>query len=190
MQYKMKVDLLLTCKGLNQLHNHAVVGFLFENEAFSSGHLQQLNDRLENHLKYLRENQLLTGKKQEVFLIAPQEKINAEKILFFGLGSINTYSQDVINIAIKKALSTLEKLYLYDLLILISSENIVKGIYIDLIKSLIVSFINYCNEKEKGEFKVVFLIEEQYKNDLKNLEKEVRPYFNPTFDYSILIEVD
>ncbi len=190
MQYKMKVDLLLTCKSLNQLRYHAVVGFLFENETFSSGYLQQLNDRLENYLTYLRENQLLTGKQQEVFLVAPQEKINTEKILFFGLGPVNAYSQDMIDIAIKKALLTLEKLYVYDLLILISSENIMKAVYIDLIKSLMAGLINYCNEKKKGEFNVVFLIEEHYKNDLKNLEKELRPYFNPTFDYSILIEVD
>lgn len=186
----MKVDLLLTCKDLNELSYHAIAGFLFENEKFSSGHLQKLNDRLKNYLTHLRESQLLTGKKHEVFLIAPQEKINAEKILLFGLGPFSGFSPNMVDVAINDAFLTLEKLCVNDVLILISSENIVKGVYIDLIKTLTIGLINYYSEKDKGEFKVVFLVEEQYKNDLKNLEEELRPYFKPTFDYSIFVKID
>ena len=50
----MKLDLLLTCRDINQLWSQALVGFLFENETFSNGHLHKLNKKLENHLSYLR----------------------------------------------------------------------------------------------------------------------------------------
>lgn len=184
----MKLDLLLTCRDINQLWFQALVGFLFENETFSNGHLHKLNKKLENQLSYLRKNHLLTGKQEEVFLIAPQDKINADKLLFFGLGPISGYSQDIIDSISKKALITIERLHLYDILVIISYEKKIKAHYKDLIQSIIINLIHYCNKKKCDEMKVVFLIEEPYKEDLKDLEEELRSYFGPIVDYSILIE--
>ncbi|MEA3360632.1 MAG: hypothetical protein U9R17_14675 [Thermodesulfobacteriota bacterium] len=184
----MKLDLLLTCRDLNQLWHQAVVGFLFENETFYNGHLHELNKKLENYLSHLSGSHLLTGKQEEVFLIDPQGKINADKLLFFGLGPISGYLPYIIDIVTEKASVTLESLQLYDILIIVSHENEIKTPYIDLIKSIIINLIEYCNKKKFGEMKVVFLIEEPYMEDLKNLKKELGSYFDPIVDYSILIE--
>jgi len=50
--------------------------------------------------------------------------------------------------------------------------------------------IECCNKKRFDEMKAVFLIEEPYMEDLKNLKKELGSYFDPLVDYSILIETD
>jgi len=186
----MKLDLSLTCRDLNQLWHQAVVGFLFENETFYNGHLHELNKKLENYLSHLSGSHLLTGKQEEVFLIDPQDKINADKLLFFGLGPISGYLPDIIDIVTEKASITLERLQLYDILIIVSYENKIKTPYIDLIKSIIINLIECCNKKKFDEMKVVFLIEEPYMEDLKNLKKELGSYFDPLVDYSILIETD
>ena len=188
----MKLGLRIVCRYIDQLWCQAIVIFLFEEDLIFTGHLQKLNNKLGGHLTLLKEKSFLTGKKGEVMLIAPQNRINSDKLLTIGLGHAGNWSLGHSSDVVLKASTTIDQLNLSDILIIMPSVIKKKTDYYALMKSIIHNLVEHYY-REKGntmEFflKVVFLIEEHYLNNLKSLEKELRSYLNPIIDCSIIID--
>jgi len=189
----MKLDLRLTHRFLDQLWCQAVVAFLFKDKTLLTRYLSRLDEKLTGTLAQLIGNNFLTGKRDELILVASQQKIKAKKLLFVGLGSKKNYSIEVLSLAINKIAVTLEKLTLNEIGIMVPWIEGVKTDYMDLIKCTINSFIDYYStyKRDADNFllKVIFTVDEKKISDLQFLRRELRTYLNlPESDYSIAID--
>ncbi len=189
----MRLDLRLTHRFLDQLWCQAVVAFLFKDKSLLTGYLSRLDEKLTGTLTQLIDTNFLTGKRDELILIASQERIKAEKLLFVGLGSPKNYSFDVLSSAIKKISSTLERLALYEFGIMVPWIKGIKADYIELTKLTIRNLVDYYGIHKRDavnvSLKVIFTIDEKIFPDLQSLEQEVRTFLDlPASDYSIAID--
>jgi len=189
----MKLDLRLTHRFLDQLWCQAVVAFLFKDKTLLTRYLSRLDEKLTGTLAQLIGNNFLTGKRDELILVASQQKIKAKKLLFVGLGSKKNYSIEALSSAINKIALTLEKLQLNEIGIMLPWIEGVKTDYMDLIKCTINSFIDYYStyKRDADNFllKVIFTVDEKKISDLQFLRRELRTYLNlPESDYSIAID--
>ena len=100
----------------------------YYDQSLLTGYLSRLDEKLTGTLTQLIGKNFLSGKRDELILIASQERIKADKLLFVGLVSPKSYSFEILSAAIKKISSTLEKLELYEFGIMVPW---VKGIKID-----------------------------------------------------------
>lgn len=189
----MRLDLRLTHRFLDQLWCQAVVAFLFNDASLLTGYLSRLDEKLTGTLTQLIDTNFLTGKRDELILIASQERIKAEKLLFVGLGSPKNYSFDVLSSAIKKISSTLERLALYEFGIMVPWIKGIKADYIELTKLTIRNLVDCYGIHKRDEvnvsLKVIFTIDKKIFPDLQSLEQEVRTFLDlPASDYSIAID--
>ena len=189
----MKLDLRLTHRFLDQLWCQAVVAFLFNDASLLTGYLSRLDEKLTGTLTQLVDTNFLTGKRDELILIASQERIKAEKLLFVGLGSPKNYSFDVLSSAIKKISSTLERLALYEFGIMVPWIKGIKADYIELTKLTIRNLVDcygiHKRDAVNVSLKVIFTIDKKIFPDLQSLEQEVRTFLDlPASDYSIAID--
>jgi hypothetical protein len=189
----MKLDLRLTHRFLDQLWCQAVVAFLFKDKTLLTRYLSRLDEKLTGTLSQLIGNNFLTGKRDELILVASQQRIKAEKLLFVGLGSKKNYSIEVLSSAINKIAVTLEKLKLNEIGIMVPWIEGVKTDYTDLIKYAINTFIDYYStykrDADNFSLKVIFTVDEEKISDLQFLRRELRTYLNlPESDFSIAID--
>ena len=189
----MKLDLRLTHRFLDQLWCQAVVAFLFKDKTLLTGYLSRLDEKLTGTLAQLIAKSFLTGKRDELILVASQQRIKAEKLLFVGLGSKKNYSIEALSSAINKIALTLEKLQLNEIGIMVPWIEGVKTDYTDLIKCTINTFIDYYStykrDADNFSLKVIFTVDEKKISDLQFLRRELRTYLNlPESDYSIAID--
>ena len=189
----MKFDLRLTHRFLDQLWCQAVVAFLFKDQSLLTGYLSRLDEKLTGTLTQLIGKNFLSGKRDELILIASQQRIKADKVLFVGLGSPKSYSFEILSAAIKRISSTLEKLELYEFGIMVPWAKGIKIDYTELIKYTIINLIDYysIHKRDAVDFslKVIFTIDEKNFPDLQFLRRELRTYLDlPASDYSIAID--
>ena len=189
----MKLDLRLTHRFLDQLWCQAVVAFLFNDASLLTGYLTRLDEKLTGTLTQLIDRNFLSGKRDELILVASQQRIKADKLLFVGLGSPKSYSFEILSAAIRRISSTLEKLELYEFGIVVPWVKGIKIDYTELMKYTIINLINYysLHKRNAGKFslKVIFTIDEKNIPDLQFLRRELRTYLDlPASDYSIAID--
>ena len=188
----MRLDLRLTHRCLDQLWCQAVVVFLFEDDSLLTGHFSRLNEKLAGSLTQLIDKHFLTGKRDELILIAPQERIKADKLLFVGLGTISSYSSEILSGVIRNVSSTLERLKLNEFGIMVQWVKEMKTDYVELIRSIICDLNdNYLLiKRDEGGFilKIIFSIDQKFFSDLQSLGQELRGYFDPIMEYSIAID--
>ncbi len=187
----MRLDLRLTYRSLDQLWCQAVVAFLFEG-FLRKGYISRINEKLAGSLTPLIDRHFLTGKRDELILIAPQGRIKADKLLFVGLGPISSYSSEILSSVMRDVSSTLERLKLHEFGIMVPSGKEMKPDYVELIKSILGNLTD-CYIRSKGSavdfsLKVIFSIYERFFVDLQSLEQELRIYLDPIMDYSIVID--
>jgi hypothetical protein len=189
----MRLDIRLTHRFLDQLWCQAVVAFLFKDASLRTGYLSRLDEKLTGDLSQLIDTNFLTGKRDELILIASQERIKADKLLFVGLGSPRSYSFEVLSSAIKKISSTLEKLGLYEFGIMVPWVKGIGADYVELTRLTIITLIGYYGIHKRDAanllLKIIVTIDEKMSHDLQSLEQELRAYLDLTAsDYFIAID--
>jgi len=189
----MRLDLRLTHRCLDQLWCQAVVAFVFEDDSLLTGYLSRLNEKLAGSLTQLIDTDFLTGKRGELLLVASQERIKADKLLFVGLGPISSFSSETLSSVTRNASSTLERLKLHEFGIMVPWIEEMKTDYAELIKSTIRNLVEYYSMSERGvadfSLKVFFSIEERFLADLQSLGQELRRYLDsPAADCTIVID--
>jgi hypothetical protein len=189
----MRLDLRLTHRRLDQLWCQAVVVFVFEDDSLLAGYLSRLNEKLAGSLTQLIDRHFLTGKRGELLLVASQERIKADKVLFVGLGPTNTFSSETLSSAVKNVSSTLERLKLHEFGIMVPWIEKMKTEYVELIKSTIRNLVEYYSVNKRGRadcsLKTFFSIDEGVLPDLQSVGQELRGYLDaPAADYTIVID--
>jgi len=188
----MRLDLRLTHRHLDQLWCQAVVAFLFKGDSLLTGYLSRLNEKLAGSLVPLIDRKFLTGKSDEILLIASQERIKADKLLFVGLGPVSSYSSESLSYVMGRVSSTLERLKLNEFGIMVPWGKEVEIDYVELIKSIIGNLVDYyfMSKGDAVDFllKIILSVEERFFDDLRSLEQQLRIYLNPIIDYSILVD--
>jgi hypothetical protein len=188
----MRLDLRLTHRFLDQLWCQAIVAFLFEDDSLHKGYLSKINETLAGSLTSLIEGHFITGRRDELILIAPQERIKAKKLLLVGLGPTGSYSAEILLSVMRKVSSTLEKLKLFEFAILVPWAEEITIDYHESIKTLIEGFVEcYAMDAEQpvNFFRTVIVsIEEKVFSDLKSLEHTLRTYLDARIEYSIAID--
>ncbi len=189
----MKLDLRLTHRFLDQLWCQAVVAFLFKDKSLLTGYLSRFDEKLTGTLTQLLDTNFLSGKRDELILIASQQRIKADKVLFVGLGSPKSYSFEILSAATERISSTLEKLELYEFGIMVPWIKGIKIDYTELIKYTIINLIDYYSIHNRDavnfSLKVIFTVDETNFPDLQSLRRELKTYLNlPASDYSIAID--
>jgi hypothetical protein len=189
----MRLDIRLTHRFLDQLWCQAVVAFLFKDTSLRTEYLSRLDEKLTGALSQLIDTNFLTGKRDELLLVASQERIRADKLLFVGLGSSRAYSFEILSSAIKKISSTLEKLGLYEFGIMVPWAKGIRADYIELTRLTIITLIGYYGIEKRDTtnvvVKIIVTIDEKISHDLRSLAQELRAYLDLTgSDYSIAID--
>ena len=188
----MRLDLRLTHRCLDQLWCQAVVAFLFEDDSLLTGHFSKLNEKLSGSLTQLIDRHFLTGKRDELILIASQERIKADKLVLVGLGTISSYSSETSSYVIRNVSSELERLKLNEFGIMVHWVKGMKIDYLELVRSIICDLADYYLMIKRDEvdftLKIIFSIEERFFADLQSLGQELRRHFDPIMEYSIAID--
>ncbi len=188
----MRLDLRLTHRCLDQLWCQAVVAFLFEDDSLLTGHFSKLNEKLSGSLTQLIDRHFLTGKRDELILIASQERIKADKLVLVGLGTISSYSSETLSYVIRNVSSALERLKLNEFGIMVHWVKGMKIDYLELVRSIICDLADYYLMIKRDEvdftLKLIFSIEEKFFGDLQSLGQELRRHFDPIMEYSIAVD--
>ena len=187
------MDLRLTHRCLDQLWCQAVVAFVFEDDSLLTGYLSRLNEKLAGSLAQLIDIHFLTGRRGELLLLASQERIKADKLLFVGLGPLTSFSRKTLSSVMRNVSSTLERLKLHEFGITVPWIEGMKTGYGELIKSTIGNLVKYYSMNKGGvadfSLKVFLSIEERFFSDLQSLDQELRRYLDPPVaDYTIVID--
>ena len=188
----MRLDLRLTHRFLDQLWCQAIVVFLFEDISLQKEYLSRINKALAGSLTPLIENHFITGKKGDLILIAPQERIKAEKLLFVGLGPVSDYSVRILPSVAQKLLSSLDRLHVDEFCIMVPRFDGDTKQYQGFVRSMIHSTMSYY-EKRKGEavsffLKVLVSIDEDICSNMRALQEALRSYLDPRMEFTIVID--
>jgi hypothetical protein len=187
------LDLRLTYRRLDQLWCQAVVAFVFEDDSLLAGYLSRLNEKLAGSLTQLIDAHFLTGKRGELLLVASQERIKADKLLFVGLGPLTSFSSETLSSVMRNVSSTLERLKLHEFGIMVPWIEEMKTEYVELIKSTIRNLVEYYSVNKRGgadcSLKAFFSIEEGVLADLQSVGQELSEARDaPAADYTIVID--
>ncbi len=140
-------------------------------------------------LTELLEKRFLTGEREEVVLIATQEKIRADKLVFVGLGPERDHSSRNLPRIMERLVSALGKLKLTEFGISIPRTEGMREEYGELLKSIIFNMANlfFSNKnKEQGyPLKIIISVDKLLFPGLGDLERNLRSSLDPVMDYSI-----
>ena len=188
----MKLDVRLTHRFLDQLWCQAIVVFLFEDTSLLKEYLSKINEKLASSLTPLIDAHFITGKRDELILIAPQERIKAEKLLFFGLGPISHFSGRMLPAVTRRLSSSLDRLNVHEFCIMVPRFNGAKKDCEKFVKSMIRGIMNHY-EKRKTDtvdftLKILVSVEEEVFSNMQSLQQSLRSYLDPRMEYTIVID--
>jgi hypothetical protein len=188
----MKLDVRLTHRFLDQLWCQAVVVFLFEDTSLQKRCISKVNEALVGSLTPLMDTHFITGKRDELILIAPQGRIKAEKLLFVGLGPISGYSGRILPAVTRKLSSSLDRLNVNEFCIMVPRFDGVNMDYERFVRSMIRGIMNHYSKRKKDEvdfiLKVLVSVEKDVFSNMQSLQQKLRSYLDPEMEYTIVID--
>ena len=188
----MKLDVRLTHRFLDQLWCQAVVVFLFEDDSLQKEYLSKINETLASSLTPLIDTNFITGKRDELILIAPQERIKAEKLLFVGLGPVSSFSGRILPAVTRKLSSSIDRLNVNEFCIMVPRFDGVKTDYEKFVRSMIRGIMTHYSKRKKDAvdfiLKVLVSVEEDVFSDMQSLKQGLRSYLDPRMEYTIVID--
>lgn len=188
----MRLDVRLTHRFLDQLWCQAIVVFLFEDISLQKEYLLRINKALAGSLTPLIDTHFITGRKGDFILIAPQERIKAEKLLFVGLGPVSGYSVRILPSVARKLFSSLDRLHVDEFCIMVPRFDGDKKQYEGFVRSMIQGTMSYYEKREREAasfiLKVLVSIDEDICSNMRTLQESLRSYLDPRMEYTIVID--
>lgn len=188
----MKLDVRLTHRFLDQLWCQAIVVFLFEDDSLQKEYLSKINETLASSLTPLIDTCFITGKRDELVLIAPQERIKAEKLLFVGLGPISSYSGRILPAVTRRLSSSLDRLNVNEFCIMVPRFDSKKREYEKFVKSMIHGIMSHYGKRKKDAvdfiLKVLVSVEKDVFSNMQSLQQSLRSYLDPRMEHTIVID--
>jgi len=188
----MRLDVRLTHRFLDQLWCQAIVVFLFEDISFQKEYLLRINKALAGSLTPLIDSHFITGKKGDLILIATQQRIKAEKLLFVGLGPVSDYSVRILPSVAEKLVSSLEGLRVDEFCIMVPRLDGDKKQYEGFVRSMIQGTMSYYEERKREAvpfiLKMLVSIDEDVCSDMRTLQESLRSSLDPRMEYTIVVD--
>ena len=188
----MRLDLRLTNRWIDQLWCQAIIVFLFEDDLPQKNYLSRLNEKLAGLPGELLDNQFLTGKKGELLLVAPQDRIKAERLFFVGLGPVDGFTPEIMSSVLRIVSPSFESLQIDEFAILTpcaESDEIDR--FSSIIKLITSNFVEYFTGNSDDIhclLKLVFFVDKESVSTLQLIEKKLDFNFNPEIYHSIVID--
>jgi len=188
----MKLDLRLTHRFLDQLWCQAIVVFLFEVTSRQEEYLSKINKALADSLTPLIDTRFITGKQGELILIAPQDRIKAEKLLFVGLGPAPSYSARILPAVTKSLSSSLDRLQVDEFCITVPAFEGQRQEYEQFVHSMVRGTADHYEQKTKNMvdfiLRVFVSIDRDLCTDMQSLQQSLRSCLDPQLEYTIVID--
>jgi hypothetical protein len=154
--------------------------------------LSRLNGKLTGTLARILEKERWTGEKGENFLIATQNMIKADKLLFHGLGLRSEFSIPIFKKEIGKLGSALDRMGVNEFGIhvpVIDGLETEYGSHLELsTKSLLKTYFRKHKEEKDFDLKIIFSVDPGFMDILDPIVKKLRRYLAPVPDFSIIID--
>ena len=188
----MRLDLRFSTRPLEDLWCQAVAALVFQKPNIISDPLLGLDEKMGGFLVNLVESGNWTGKRGERFLLAPQNMIKADKLLFHGMGSISDYGIRVLGQCAFELGKTFDKMQVNEFGINIPVWNDKKNKYHSHLEvsaqNLFKPFYDHHNHKKDFLLKIIFSVEREFMDRLESVVENLRSYFTPMLDVSIIID--
>jgi hypothetical protein len=188
----MRLDLRFLNRPLEDLWCQAVVALVFQELDIIHSTLAGLDVKMGGFLTNLIGKGYLTGAKGERFLVAPQNTIRADKLLFHGLGSCQEYEISILEQGVRELGEVLDKMRVNEFGVAIP---IVQGFEKEYLFNLEISVQHlvkpfYENHKDELDFvlKVIFFVEKEFMDYLSPVADRLRDYFTSMLDISVVID--
>jgi len=188
----MRPDIRFSDRPLEDLWCQAVTVLVFQRPSINMDTLSSLNRKMTGTLTNILESERWTGKRGENFLIATNNMIKADKLLFRGLGPRSKFSTSVLKKEVGNLGSTLDKLGVSEFGIHIpvtEGLEVEYGSHLELsAKSLLKTY--FINHKDEPDFnlKIIFSLEIKFMDILDPIIKRLKRYLKPLPDFSIIID--
>jgi hypothetical protein len=186
----MRLDLRFSTRPLDTLWCQAVAALVFQGPSMARGVLSELNQKTAGYLARLVEKGLWSGERGENFLLAAQNMIKADKIIFHGMGPENEFDEEILEREVMDLGSRLDKIGVSDFGISVPvAEGLEKryGSYLELsVIRLVDTF--YSTHKEEPDFllKIIFSVDSLFEGLLDLLINRLRDHFHPKMEFSIV----
>ncbi len=188
----MRLDLRFLNRPLEDLWCQAVAALVFQDPDIFHSALIGLNMKMGGFLTTLVEKGYWTGSKGERFLVAPQNTIRADKLLFHGLGSRLEYEITVLEQGVRELGEVFDKMRVNEFGIAIPMVQGREKEYLFHLETSVQHLVRPFYENHKGDLnyvlKVLFFVEKEFMDYLSPVADRLRGYFTSLLDVSVIID--
>jgi hypothetical protein len=188
----MRPDIRFSYRPLEDIWCQAVSVLVFQRPSVNMGALSSLNRKMIGGLSRLLEDERWTGNRGENFLVATQNMIKAEKLLFHGLGPQSEFSTSVLKEEAGKLGNTLDKLGINEFGVHVPVIEGLEAEYASHIeasaKGLLRAYYRKHKEEQDFDLKIIFSVETRFMDTLDSIVKRLRKYLRTIPDSSVIID--
>jgi hypothetical protein len=188
----MRPDIRFSYRPLEDIWCQAVSVLVFQRPSVNMGALSSLNRKMIGGLSRLLEDERWIGNRGENFLVATQNMIKAEKLLFHGLGPQSEFSTSVLKEEAGKLGNTLDKLGINEFGVHVPVIEGLEAEYASHIeasaKGLLRAYYRKHKEEQDFDLKIIFSVETRFMDTLDSIVKRLRKYLRTIPDSSVIID--
>ena len=188
----MRLDIRFSNRPLEDLWCQAVIALVFQRPSLMTGVIASLNEKMTGTLEDMLERDAWTGERGEKFLIATQNMIRADKLLFYGLGPSSKFNVETLEEEVGSLGMALDKIGISDFGIYVPVTEGLEdryGYHLELSASnLMKAFYKRHNDDPGFILKVIFSVEKYYSDILDSVVSRLRKHLKPVQDFSIIID--
>lgn len=188
----MRLDLRFSTRPPGDLWCQAVAILVFQEPTMDKGVLSELNKQMSGFLTSFVERGLWTGEAGENFLLATQNMIKADKVLFHGMGPKTQFNEEILKKEAMGLGSSLDKIGISEFGIsipVVEGSEKRYGSYLELSVIDLVG-VFYDRHKDDDDFllKIIFSVERVFEGLLDSVIKELRNHFDGLLEFSIIAD--
>jgi hypothetical protein len=188
----MRLDIRFSNRPLEDLWCQAVTALVFQTPSITEGVFFNLNRKMTGALENILRRDAWTGDRGEKLLIATQNMIRADKLLFHGLGTGSEFKVAILEEEVYSLGMTLDKMGVSDFGIYVPVVKGLEGQYgyhLELSTSnLVKTFYKRHGKDPDFILKIIFSVEKDFLDILDSVVTRLRKHLQPIRDFTIIID--
>jgi hypothetical protein len=188
----MRLDLRFSTRPLEDLWCQAVALLVLQERDFTEGPLFGLNIKMGGFLAHLKTKGVWTGSKDERLLVASQNMIRSDKLVFCGLGARSSYDLSILEQGIHDLGATLDKMRINEFGLAIPVTGGSDMDYLHQLETSLPHLLNpfYKHHQHDKDFllKVIVSVDKVFINLLDPVADRLRQYFASLVDVSVIVD--
>ena len=187
----MQLDLRFTSRPLHAIWCEAVVGFVYKDSFLTEGHVAGVDQKTSAYLRYLNKKGFWDGAIGETLLIAGEERLRADKVLFKGLGPRDELKPEELIEQVVAASRLLEAMGVQSFAVkipLLGNMDRHMGQLEKAVKEMMGPFIQRHMPEEDYLLTALFSVETVMLEVLREMEAKLKAYFEPTIYCTLVVE--